>query len=128
MIGVMQRARFQLITHLGVTFLLAAVVGCHDGPLECTEEAQPRLTAPEALEIYSAGPDPTHGCEDDNPSSGTTASCLSGDPATGHCCGDVGYPLYCRCGAWICPERTVLISECKTHCETGANSATDGGT
>ena len=35
MIGVMQRARFQLITHLGVTFLLAAVVG--KDPLPRTE-------------------------------------------------------------------------------------------
>lgn len=107
----MVRIRFAL-----AWFALAlCFAGC--GGDEVCAEANDPVPAPNEAP-FVAGPDEANGCDTPNPSTlSTSMVCLPGDPATGDCCGDVGWAHICRCGEWICPAGTVEAASCQTRCE-----------
>lgn len=96
-------------------------------PVEVCAEAEDPQPWPSEV-VYIRESDPEHGCEDADPTRSTDVICVNGDPITKHCCGDIGWPLFCRCGSWICPQGTILISECKTSCDPFGGAQVDGGT
>ena len=103
---------------LGAVLTLGVGVGCsEDSARQCPEADDPLPTTGEVEVAYAPGPDLAHGCADPNPTHSSDVICVGGEPPTGRCCGDLGWPLFCRCGAWTCPSGTILISECRTHCE-----------
>jgi hypothetical protein len=103
--------------------VLAGCVGSADEAGLCT---QPTLTPAEADARYVSGAaDPEAGCAAPNPTGGTQI-CVPGDVSTGRCCGDVGHAFYCQCGAWVCPQGTLPLQACSSHCEEDAGRVDAG--